>query len=69
MIFLETTWPTGPTGPTPALEVLECADHVEQGFMEQLEAEQAEAEDELKKAGAPVFFVFCCWLHAANIND
>ena len=31
--------------------MLECADHVEQGFMEQLEAEQAEAEDELKKAG------------------
>lgn len=30
-------------------QVLDCADHVEQGFMEQLEAEQAEAEDELKK--------------------
>jgi len=29
--------------------VAECADNVEQGFMEQLEAEQAEAEDELKK--------------------
>ena len=53
-----TKWPTRPTW--LGHQVLECADHVEQGFMEQLEAEQAEAEDELKKAGASGDF-FSAW--------
>ena len=36
--------------------------------MEQLEAEQAEAEDELKKAGAP-FFLFFAAGSMQPIND
>lgn len=47
-------------------QVLECADRVEQGFMEQLEAEQAEAEDELKKELIQKKFAFLKALQVAK---
>jgi len=46
--------------------VAECADNVEQGFMEQLEAEQAEAEDELKKELIQKKFAFLKALQVAK---
>eukprot|EP00438_Fugacium_kawagutii_P027379 Skav211475 [mRNA] locus=scaffold1118:102962:121514:- [translate_table: standard] len=48
--------------------VLDCADHVEQGFMEQLEAEQAEAEDELKKDVTAVLHGPCCAYRNADLE-
>ncbi|CAK9064717.1 unnamed protein product [Durusdinium trenchii] len=47
-------------------KVVEVADQVEQGFMEQLEAEQAEAEDELKKELIQKKFAFLKALQVAK---